>query len=240
MAGIDAANSDNKLSSEALYFPTRSIEVSGGVMSVNSINAYSAYQTQSVTNWQQVKQGVKSLNSALKSGDLQAAKDAFSSLSQAKNIGSNSPLGKIGEALQKDDIKSALQVINPAQTSSTNETTPLAWQQLAKLVSSTDATENAVSVSNKVSSLLNYLSSGDAGTASISTKYTPGIINQVLSEISSSNSASTKVSLGASASTETTELYSQLAQQIKNNPHLGALLVERLKAQSSNGVFSYL
>jgi hypothetical protein len=54
------------------------------------------------------------------------------------------------------------------------------------------------------------------------------------------NSASSTVSLGSSSSAETTELYSQLAQQIKNNPQLGAILVERLKAQSSNGVFSYL
>lgn len=209
-------------------------------MAVNGISSYSAYQTQSTINWQQVKQGVQSLDSALKSGDLQSAKDAFSKLGQMKDIDSNSPLGKIGQALQKDDVKSALQVINPTQTNSADETTPLAWKQLVKLTSSsTDTTDNSLSVNNKVSSLLNYLAAGDAGTPSISTNYTPGSINQVLSEINNS-SASSKVSLGTSASAETTELYSQLAQQIKNNPHLGALLVERLKAQSSNGVFSYL
>lgn len=206
-------------------------------MAVNSINAYSALQTQSTSSVQQLKQTVNALDSALKSGDLQSAKDAYSKLSQLKTIDSNSPLFTIGQALKKDDIQSALQVINPVQTNATDKTTPLAWQQLAKLTAGTNTTESTLSANNKISSLLNYLASGSGDAASTSTNYTPGIINQVISQM---NSASSTVSLGSSSSAETTELYSQLAQQIKNNPQLGAILVERLKAQSSNGVFSYL
>lgn len=206
-------------------------------MAVNSINAYSALQTQSTSSVQQLKQTVNALDSALKSGDLQSAKDAYSKLSQLKTIDSNSPLFTIGQALKKDDIQSALQVINPVQTNATDKTTPLAWQQLAKLTAGTNTTESTLSANNKISSLLNYLASGSGDATSTSTNYTPGIINQVISQM---NSASSTVSLGSSTSAETTELYSQLAQQIKNNPQLGAILVERLKAQSSNGVFSYL
>lgn len=206
-------------------------------MSVNSINAYSALQTQSTSSVQQLKQTVNALDSALKSGDLQSAKDAYSKLSQLKTIDSNSPLFTIGQALKKDDIQSALQVINPVQTNATDKTTPLAWQQLAKLTAGTNTTESTLSANNKIPSLLNYLASGSGNATSTSTNYTPGIINQVISQM---NSASSTVSLGSSTSAETTELYSQLAQQIKNNPQLGAILVERLKAQSSNGVFSYL
>lgn len=208
-------------------------------MAINGVSAYSANQLQTATNWQQAKQNIVSLDSALKSGDLKAAKDAFSKLSQLKTIDSNSPLFKIGQALQKEDIQSAWQVVNPAQTASSDLTTPLAWQQLTKLASGSD-TNSAVSVNNKLSSLLNYLSAGDdTGATNNSTSYTSGIINQVLSQINNS-SASAKVSLGASASAENVELYTQLAQQVKNNPQLASLLVERLKAQSSNGVFSYL
>jgi hypothetical protein len=94
-------------------------------------------------------------------------------------------------------------------------------------------------VNNKLSSLLSYLSAGDTNTTNDSTSYTSGIINQVLSQINN-NSASSTVSLGNAASAENVELYTQLAQQVKNNPQLASLLVERLKAQSSNGVFSYL
>jgi len=206
-------------------------------MSVNSISAYSALQTQSTSSVQQLKQTVNALDSALKSGDLQSAKDAYAKLSQLKTIDSNSPLFTIGQALKKDDIQSALQVINPVQTNATDKTTPLAWQQLAKLTAGTNTTESTLSANNKISSLLNYLASGSGDATSTSTNYTPGIINQVISQM---NSASSTVSLGSSSSAETTELYSQLAQQIKNNPQLGAILVERLKAQSSNGVFSYL
>lgn len=203
-------------------------------MSVNSINAYSALQTQNTSSVQQLKQTVNALDSALKSGDLQSAKDAYSKLSQLKTIDSNSPLFTIGQALKKDDIQSALQVV---QTNATDKTTPLAWQQLAKLTAGTNTTESTLSANNKISSLLNYLASGSGDATSTSTNYTPGIINQVISQM---NSASSTVSLGSGTSAETTELYSQLAQQIKNNPQLGAILVERLKAQSSNGVFSYL
>lgn len=208
-------------------------------MAVNGISAYSATQTQSTINWQQTKQNIVSLDSALKSGDLQAAKDAFSKLNQ-KTIDSNSPLFKIGQSLQKDDIKSAWQVVNPAQAESGDPTTPLAWQQLTKLASGTDTNaSSAVSVNNKLSSLLSYLSAGDADATTDTTSYTSGIINQVLSQINNT-SASSKVSLGNSAPAENVELYTQLAQQVKNNPQLASLLVERLKAQSSNGVFSYL
>jgi len=57
---------------------------------------------------QQRQQGLKTLFGALKSGDLNAAQQAYASLTSGKTApDANSPLGQIGAALQKGDLASA-------------------------------------------------------------------------------------------------------------------------------------
>ena|SRR5450830_642556 len=77
---------------------------------IQSTTATSATQITDTSNWQQNKQKFQALNSALQSGDLSAAKDAYAALTQNKTVDPNSPLGKIGQALQSGDIQSAQQL----------------------------------------------------------------------------------------------------------------------------------
>lgn len=62
--------------------------------------------------WQQQRQDFNQLSQALKSGNLDAAKQAFSSLSAKSPTAAadpNSLLGKLGQALQSGDIGAAQQ-----------------------------------------------------------------------------------------------------------------------------------
>jgi len=61
--------------------------------------------------WQQQRQNFNQLSQALKSGNMDAAKQAFASLSSKSSNASdpNSPLGKLGQALQSGDIGAAQQ-----------------------------------------------------------------------------------------------------------------------------------
>jgi hypothetical protein len=78
-------------------------------MRVGGTNAmYASQSTSSVNNWQQRQQKFKALSSALESGDLGAAQQAFSAISANNtNINSSSPLGQIGKSLQVGDITGA-------------------------------------------------------------------------------------------------------------------------------------
>ena len=62
--------------------------------------------TSSVNSHQQRQQGVKNLFSALQSGDVNAAQTAFTAL-QNQGLPANSPINKIGQALQTGDLASA-------------------------------------------------------------------------------------------------------------------------------------
>ncbi|WP_334168710.1 hypothetical protein [Methylobacter sp.] len=65
--------------------------------------------------WQQQRQDFNQLSQALKSGNLDAAKQAFSSLSAKSPTAAadpNSPLGKLGQALQSGDIGAAQQAFS--------------------------------------------------------------------------------------------------------------------------------
>jgi hypothetical protein len=62
--------------------------------------------------WQQQRQGFNQLSQALSSGNLDAAKQAFSALSAKSPTAAadpNSPLGKLGAALQSGDVNAAQQ-----------------------------------------------------------------------------------------------------------------------------------
>ena len=73
--------------------------------------------------WQQQKSSFSQLSSALTSGNLSAAKQAFASLS-AKNPAAsdpNSPMGKLGVALQSGNMSAAQQAFSTMQTSATSQ-----------------------------------------------------------------------------------------------------------------------
>jgi phosphatidate phosphatase APP1 len=59
--------------------------------------------------WQQQRQNYNQLASALSSGNLDAAKQAYSALTanSSNNVNANSPLGQLGAALQSGDIGAA-------------------------------------------------------------------------------------------------------------------------------------
>jgi hypothetical protein len=74
--------------------------------------------------WQQQKSSFSQLSSALTSGDLGAAKQAFATLS-AKNPAAsdpNSPMGKLGAALQSGNMSAAQQAFSTMQTSAASQT----------------------------------------------------------------------------------------------------------------------
>lgn len=208
-------------------------------MSVSSINSNSTSQAQSSSSWQQIKQNLQALNTALKSGDLPTAKDAFAKLTQNRSISSSSPLGAIGQALQNGDVKSAAQVVYPAHVSADNKASTMVWQQLNTLVSSSQGatTANASTVNNKLATLLTFLSTGKTAATSSSASSSSSLsdaITQALAATNNSISPSSAVSLDASANSNGNAIYTAqgLAQQIKNNPQFGAQLLQSFKSQS--------
>ena len=70
-------------------------------------------QLQGAAAWQQRRQGFEALGSALKSGDLDAAKKAYTSLSSSFPSGAvsdpSSAMGKLNAALQSGDMQAAQQ-----------------------------------------------------------------------------------------------------------------------------------
>jgi len=77
-------------------------------MRVGGNNAAWASQGAGVNNWQQRQQGMKDLMSTLSAGDLAGAQKAYATIAGNKGqIDSNSPLGKIGAALQNNDLAGA-------------------------------------------------------------------------------------------------------------------------------------
>lgn len=208
-------------------------------MSVSSINSNSTSQAQSSSSWQQIKQNLQTLNTALKSGDLPTAKDAFAKLTQNKSIASSSPLGEIGQALQNGDVKSAAQVVYPTHVSADNKASTMVWQQLNTLVSSSQGatTPNASTVNTKLATLLTFLSTGKTAAASSSANSASTLsdaINQALAATNNSINPSAVVSLEASANSNGNAIYTAqgLAQQIKNNPQFGAQLLQSFQSQS--------
>ena len=87
-------------------------------MRVGSSGAAAGMQSSAVSNWQQRQQSFKDLNAALQSGDLSAAQKAYSGLTTGSgSTNSNSPLAKIGQALQNGDLAGAQQAMQALQAS---------------------------------------------------------------------------------------------------------------------------
>lgn len=81
-------------------------------MRIGGSGAAWASQNTSVGNWQQRQQNMKALGTALQGSDLGAAQTAFAAISTNNpNMASNpnSPLAKIGQALQAGDLAGAQQ-----------------------------------------------------------------------------------------------------------------------------------
>ena len=74
----------------------------------SSVNWSSQQTSSSVNDWQKRQQGMKDLFSSLQSGDLASAQKAFASV-QTNTSSSNSPLTKVGDALQAGDFAGAQQ-----------------------------------------------------------------------------------------------------------------------------------
>ena len=69
-------------------------------------------QSSSVSNWQQRQQNFKALGSALQSGDLAGAQQAFATITANNPAAANnpsSPLAQIGQALQSGNLAGAQQ-----------------------------------------------------------------------------------------------------------------------------------
>jgi len=75
-------------------------------MQISGVSA--STQSASMDAWQQRQQNTKNLFSALQAGDLGAAQKAFAALGGGNDsVNSNSPLAKIGQALQNGDLAGA-------------------------------------------------------------------------------------------------------------------------------------
>jgi hypothetical protein len=73
-------------------------------------NGWASQQSNAVGNWQQRQQNFKSLKSALQTGDLTAAQQAFAAISASNPNAinnNNSPLAQIGQALQAGNMSGA-------------------------------------------------------------------------------------------------------------------------------------
>ncbi len=81
-------------------------------MSIGGSTSAGVGQSAAVGNWQQRQQNFSNLTSALQSGNLSAAQQAFSSLSgNSSNVSSNSPLAQLGQALQSGNLTAAQQAM---------------------------------------------------------------------------------------------------------------------------------
>jgi hypothetical protein len=81
-------------------------------MRIGGSGAAWANQSNAVGNWQQRQQNMRTLGSALQSGDLAGAQQAFATISAsnpAAAANGNGPLAKIGQALQAGDLATAQQ-----------------------------------------------------------------------------------------------------------------------------------
>lgn len=80
-------------------------------MSIGSGASSSAANVAGASKWQNQRQNFNQLAQALQSGNLDAAKQAFSSLSSNSKTASdpNSPIAKLGQAIQTGDVNAAQQ-----------------------------------------------------------------------------------------------------------------------------------
>ena len=76
-------------------------------MRIGGAGPVSAIRADAVSHWKKGLQGFVALKTALKDGDLDAAKAAFSGLHVPQSEHAKSPLAKLGQALQSGDVAAA-------------------------------------------------------------------------------------------------------------------------------------
>lgn len=128
-------------------------------------NGWASYQSNTIGNWQQRQQNLKSLKSALQTGDLTGAQQAYSSMAAAnpKAVNNaNSPFAQIGQALKAGNIAGAQSI---AQN----------WQRDHDVDRNTQLnSDGAVATQSFLQSLSNNMSANsDIGNNSPSTQALP-------------------------------------------------------------------
>jgi len=78
---------------------------------IGAANRVSAVGADTVSHWKKGLEGFAALKTALQSGDLDAAKAAFSTLHVPRSSHAKSPLAKVGLALQSGDVATAQQTL---------------------------------------------------------------------------------------------------------------------------------
>ncbi|WP_406868363.1 hypothetical protein [Paraburkholderia fungorum] len=86
-------------------------------MRIGAASTAAAGLNSSVSSWQQRQQSFNNLTSALQSGDLAGAQQAFSTLAGTSNVQGNSILGQLGQALKNGDLAGAQQAAQAIQNS---------------------------------------------------------------------------------------------------------------------------
>lgn len=80
-------------------------------MRIGGAGPVSAVHANAASNWKKGLEGFAALKSALQSGDLEAAKAAFSGLHVPRSAHAKSPLAKVGQVLESGDVAAAQQVM---------------------------------------------------------------------------------------------------------------------------------
>lgn len=85
-------------------------------MRISGPSPAGASQSTSVANWQQRQQSFQDMISALQSGNLSGAQQAFGALGGNSNIQGNGPLAQLGQALKSGDLTGAQQAAQALQS----------------------------------------------------------------------------------------------------------------------------
>jgi DNA-binding FadR family transcriptional regulator len=85
-------------------------------MGIQAVGSTSTTQSAAATQWQQQQQNFKNLSTALQSGNLAAAQQAFSTMiGGTGTVNPNSPLAQVGQALQTGDLAGAQKAMQQLQ-----------------------------------------------------------------------------------------------------------------------------
>jgi soluble cytochrome b562 len=83
-------------------------------MRIGNANALTPQQGTTATHWQQ---NFKAMSSAIQSGNLGAAKSAYTALNAGKTPPPNSPMAQLGQALSSGNVASAQKALQNVQAS---------------------------------------------------------------------------------------------------------------------------
>lgn len=168
-------------------------------------------QSQTVSDWQKNKAGMKSVMSALQSNDLAGAQKAFEGLNvDTSQLDANSPLAKLGAALQSGDINAAqqaaqglghrhhhaqsAQATNTAQAASDPAFMPMVAQSLLTTLNTQQA--------NNASTANSSQSTQAVGTTQDVNKALTTFMQNLMSALEQTNTGDAKSSVNTSSATQ--------------------------------------